>query len=196
MPKLIKDIEKKILNSAEKLFYEYEYAHISMRMIAKDSGIAVGTIYNYYNDKESLFLKLLTRNWTESYHRIVQVARDFNDPKVALKKFFDMLFVEIEKKKVLGREIMMTSNMSAQKNHTGEHFVSFNQMEKKLLESFLQAISPLLQQTDKTQESVSLFLDMVYGAFIMLMKRDYDLEKKSLMLTDLIITYAEFGKEI
>lgn len=59
MPKIIKDVEKTIRNCAIELFIEHSYADVDMRMISKKSGIAVGTLYNYYENKKQLYLSIL-----------------------------------------------------------------------------------------------------------------------------------------
>jgi AcrR family transcriptional regulator len=47
-----------ILQNAHRLFEQEDYAAITMARIAKESGVAKGTVFNYYPTKEELFLKL------------------------------------------------------------------------------------------------------------------------------------------
>lgn len=56
MPQILKEeIKKRILDSALESFVIHGYKDTSMKSIAKHSGIAVGNIYNYFKDKESLY---------------------------------------------------------------------------------------------------------------------------------------------
>jgi AcrR family transcriptional regulator len=54
----------KILESAEKLFAQNGFENASIRDIAKISGVADGTIYNYFENKEAIFHELV-RNLLE-----------------------------------------------------------------------------------------------------------------------------------
>jgi len=47
MPKKIKNAESKIMDTAEIIFRENGYVKSDMKEIAKHSGVAVGTLYNY-----------------------------------------------------------------------------------------------------------------------------------------------------
>ena len=48
MPKIIENLEEEIAKISLKLFKENPYQNVSMRKIASEVGIAVGTLYNYY----------------------------------------------------------------------------------------------------------------------------------------------------
>lgn len=65
MPKLIEDPTASILEVAKEILYDKDrgYAAINMRDIAKKCGIAIGTIYNYFPDKETLMTRLMMDYW-------------------------------------------------------------------------------------------------------------------------------------
>jgi len=63
MPKIIEDVENRILRSARKRLLGGDLSSFSARGIAEDCGIAVGTIYNYYRDKESLMGAVMAQDW-------------------------------------------------------------------------------------------------------------------------------------
>ncbi len=52
---LKEEIKNKILENALESFVENGYKKTSMKSIAQNSGIAVGNIYNYFKDKETLY---------------------------------------------------------------------------------------------------------------------------------------------
>ena len=56
MPKKIPDVKKKILQSAERLFNSYSYEDVDMRLIAKEAGVSVGTVYYHFSDKSGIFM--------------------------------------------------------------------------------------------------------------------------------------------
>ena len=63
MPKIIEDVENRILRSARQRLLGGDLSSFSARGIADDCGIAVGTIYNYYRDKESLMGAIMAQDW-------------------------------------------------------------------------------------------------------------------------------------
>ncbi len=56
VPKVIKNLKEKITRSAFQLFADKDYNDVNMKDEADDAGIAVGTLYNYYSNKQELFL--------------------------------------------------------------------------------------------------------------------------------------------
>jgi len=53
MPKILENVEEKIIEEAEGILLNEGYSALSLRKLAKKSHIAVGTIYNYFKDKNS-----------------------------------------------------------------------------------------------------------------------------------------------
>ena len=59
VPKIINNLRGKISRAAYQLFSKKGYSAVSMKIVAEETGIAVGTLYNYYTNKEELFLSLI-----------------------------------------------------------------------------------------------------------------------------------------
>ena len=54
-----------VRQSAERLFAQHGYAAVSMRQLASDVGVQVGTIYNYTKDKQALLFAIMSEHMTE-----------------------------------------------------------------------------------------------------------------------------------
>ena len=63
MPKIIDNLEENILSAARRLVAEHGYAAVTMRAVAKECGIAVGTFYNYYPSKDAMLAACLLHDW-------------------------------------------------------------------------------------------------------------------------------------
>ena len=63
MPKIIEGAREKILINAKKRLFENGYQHLSLREVAKESGIATGTIYNYFANKDYLIANIMLEDW-------------------------------------------------------------------------------------------------------------------------------------
>ena len=66
MPKIIKNPEDRILQAARKRLLDKDLSSFSLRDVAADCGIAVGTIYNYFKDKESLMAAVMIQDWVNA----------------------------------------------------------------------------------------------------------------------------------
>ncbi|MFA6450807.1 MAG: helix-turn-helix domain-containing protein [bacterium] len=94
------DRKKQILDAAVKAFAEHGYERASIAIICKEAGIARPTLYQYFNDKRSLFRELLEGyllGMNEKIHAR-QAAKD--DGKVLSKReilnsLHNVLFEEI-----------------------------------------------------------------------------------------------------
>lgn len=63
MPKIIEGAREKILENARRRLFENGYQHLSLREVAKESGIATGTIYNYFANKDYLIANIMLGDW-------------------------------------------------------------------------------------------------------------------------------------
>ncbi len=115
MPKIIPDTEGKILRAAEELFSKSRYRDIEMKEIAKQAGIAVGTLYNYFPNKKGLFYKIFEESWDSTYSRLKEVVHAKMDPLEKIRKYMTIAYDEIEKKGRLGIEIVQSSQITPDK---------------------------------------------------------------------------------
>ena len=58
-----------ILGVCRRLAAEKGLAAINMRSVAQECGVALGTLYNYYTDKDALLLAVVEDIWKEIFHR-------------------------------------------------------------------------------------------------------------------------------
>lgn len=63
MPKIIEQPRERILAAARKTLFEQGYAGLSLRGVAAQCSIAVGTIYNYFADKDTLIASVMMEDW-------------------------------------------------------------------------------------------------------------------------------------
>lgn len=61
----------KIAQAALHLFEENSYNQISMNQITKDAGISKGTLFNYYKNKEDLFMSLLLIGYQNYFSTLI-----------------------------------------------------------------------------------------------------------------------------
>lgn len=66
MPKIIENIQNNILETGKNQLLSEGYDKVTVRSIAKECGIAVGTIYNYFPSKEMLVAHIMLGDWQQS----------------------------------------------------------------------------------------------------------------------------------
>ncbi|GEM_PF-4280622 len=98
MPKIIRDLDDKIIASCKNLFFIHSYDSVEMKMIAKDCGIAVGTLYNYYDSKWDVFSKVLSLFWDNILRELDELYNRDNDDSQRFYNAVGLLGKELENK--------------------------------------------------------------------------------------------------
>ena len=66
MPKIIDGVRENLLTAARIQLIDGGYTALSLRALARDCKIAVGTIYNYFDSKESLVAHVIAADWQDT----------------------------------------------------------------------------------------------------------------------------------
>jgi AcrR family transcriptional regulator len=105
VPRIIENLEQRVLEIAEKLFMERGYDGVNMRMIAKEAGIAVGTLYNYYSNKKDLLIKVFEKSWEGTFRKLDEIVCSPRPPREKISYFILKLYEEMIDRKGLGFEL-------------------------------------------------------------------------------------------
>jgi AcrR family transcriptional regulator len=70
------DKQTRIIETAMKLFSQKGYHSTSIQEIAENSGIAKGSIYNYFSSKEDLFMSIFKHYHERLFNRVSQIEKD------------------------------------------------------------------------------------------------------------------------
>jgi len=76
------ELNNRILEEAEKEFFEKGYEHASVRQIAKRAGTTISNLYNYYESKEALF-EALVKDECEGFQYFIQHHDTMDKPDEA-----------------------------------------------------------------------------------------------------------------
>lgn len=110
MPKIIEDIETKILNAAYELFNEGGWESIDMRKIAQKAGVGVGTLYNYYKNKNQLFIKVLKLSWQDTVYKLEKAMKMPNETLEKVNLFIKILHEDLNTRKGIDCELRKTTS--------------------------------------------------------------------------------------
>lgn len=106
MPRIIEGVRDRILDSAQVIFEKDGFAQADMRSIAEAAGIAVGTLYNYYSNKNELFSMVLYRMWQRTVERVDAAANEKGDPWIRLRRLETALIESMDQSRCLGLRII------------------------------------------------------------------------------------------
>jgi AcrR family transcriptional regulator len=104
----VKEVKDEILSQAQRIIALHGLEGLSMRKLAKELGLTSTTIYNYYHNKDELFLMILTKGFediydtclavyqtrAEPYERIYAMAQAYIDFGIQNPSLYSLMFIE------------------------------------------------------------------------------------------------------
>ena len=91
MPKIIENLEARLIEEARKQIQESGYGTVTIRSVAKACGVGVGTVYNYFSAKEELIAACLLEDWNQCVTDINAVSADSDAPHPVARCIYDQL---------------------------------------------------------------------------------------------------------
>jgi len=153
MPKIIKDVDKILQNCAMNLFITYGYLNVDMKMISEKSGIAVGTLYHYYENKQQLYLSVLSESWAETFDKLNEISISDCTTDEKLHKLIFTLYYDIKERNGLGKVLLDNSVEELKANRC------FSELKEKLFASVCEIISNLdMEIIESLPENITMRL--------------------------------------
>ena len=91
MPKIIENLESRLIEEAKKQIEEAGYGAMTIRSVAKACGVGVGTVYNYFSSKEDLVAIHLLEDWKQCITAINAVSTYSDVPRPVALCIYDQL---------------------------------------------------------------------------------------------------------
>lgn len=104
MPKIIENLEKKLIEEAKKQIAESGYSAMTVRSVAKQCGVGVGTVYNYFPSKEAMLATYMLADWKECIAAITAVSTYSDNPKPVVLCIFDQLLLFADRHQAIFRD--------------------------------------------------------------------------------------------
>jgi TetR/AcrR family transcriptional regulator len=76
-----------ILQTARELFSDHGFHNVSMHLIAEESGFSIGTLYNFFKDKEDLYSMLVRDNYQAFHQELLQTLEGPGDEVERLRAY-------------------------------------------------------------------------------------------------------------
>lgn len=104
MPKIIENLESKLIEEAKKQLEQFGYGSLTMRSVAKACGVGVGTVYNYFSSKDDLLATYLLSDWKNCIAAIEEVSRCADSPAPVIRCMFDQLLSYAQRHQAIFRD--------------------------------------------------------------------------------------------
>ena len=91
MPKLLENIREDILQAAKKELLAKGYEKCSLRSVARQCKIAVGTIYNYFPSKLELVAVIMLEDWNHKLRKMVHDCGNANSAEGGFSSIYTSL---------------------------------------------------------------------------------------------------------
>jgi AcrR family transcriptional regulator len=121
LSRIIDNPRKLILEKAERLLVTEGYSRVSIRRVAKNCNIAVGTIYNYFPSKKALIIEMMVNFWTDFFSKTEAVVHADKDFYSKLKIIMDELSYILRRFKEVWLKDELYSTPNYIKSGTQQH---------------------------------------------------------------------------
>lgn len=128
MPKIINNLEERIISETEQLLAKGNKAVLDMRSIAESCGVAVGTVYNYFPSKGALFSRIFKKQWEKTFEKLRSITDSTNGRKEKMERLIETLYTDIE-----SRHAFMRANVELMRDLHNEVIEDFQTHDKALL---------------------------------------------------------------
>lgn len=151
------DKKELILEAAQELMCKMSGKDISVNLIAKQAGIAKGSVYYYFESKDEIIDAVVEKCYKNAIH---EFFREFNSEKSALQKI-NLLFNSIIKSEFSNKEKNLIVNL-----HLSDDLVLHHKMKMIAVQEISPVLTALLRQgcaegsiqTDYPKESAEMIV--------------------------------------
>lgn len=92
MKELDRGYKEIILSKAKEIAETQGISKINIRSVARDSGVSIGTVYNYFPSKGDLLVAVIEDFWEEGFSNIDWKSFEHNDFYTNLEKIYHILY--------------------------------------------------------------------------------------------------------
>jgi AcrR family transcriptional regulator len=187
---MVRDVKSTlILNAAHKVFAQKGFHETRLEDIAAEAGFSKASLYNYFTDKEEIFLSLAVKDFEELLEQVHKGVLESNTLESSLEFVFEMVFSYFSERFSFFWAInnyQIICNLGAQRlqGHHDELLDRFSGYYNDLLDTF----SKVIKNAQDQKQIESLTDPMLLSRFVAALVRGIVMEWKINGKTDNIKT--------
>ena len=129
-PEQIEIIKKKILDIALVILSEQGFSSLSMRKIAQGTKMTAANIYNYFSNKDEIYLAIQTRGFSLLYKQFCKIQKATIEPSARMRQMMQA-YVEFGLAHPDQYEVMFSQNTPKYSDYLGTELESSATIEKQ-----------------------------------------------------------------
>ncbi len=153
--------KNEILDITSKIIEEEGIQNCTLRKIATNAKIALGTLYNYFPSQEALFTELFNYSWGYTINKLQSIDQEALTPTEALHVFYQLLKSDVQNRGGLGR-MLLTGSTNAAVHIESDNFV-LNQIPRQLI--------VIMRRSEKlANKSEELLYNLAYSTVVLFLR--------------------------
>ena len=112
MPKIIENLETRLMAEARQQIERSGYAAMTIRSVAQACGVGVGTVYNYFPSKDALLAAYLLSDWKECITAITQTGELSDTPAPVVRCIYEQLLRYARRHQAIFRDEAAAANFA------------------------------------------------------------------------------------
>ncbi len=117
MPKIIENLENRLIEEAKKQIEEVGYGAMTIRSVAKGCGVGVGTVYNYFPSKDAMLATYMLQDWKICIAAIEAVSTYSEAPANVTRCMHDQLCQYARRHQAIFRDEAATASFAGSFSH-------------------------------------------------------------------------------
>src|SRR5574344_1224242 len=89
MPKVIENLQETLISKAKSILLTKGYDALTIRGVAKECGIAIGTVYNYFTSKDEMTAYVMLEDWQDMLNSANEKIKKSNSAEKALTLLYE-----------------------------------------------------------------------------------------------------------
>ena len=159
-----KETRKEIINSAQEIFSEKKYEKATISEIASRSGVAEGTIYNYFSSKGEILLTIFSQVFFQESYQFKEIQEQ-SDVENEIMNFLDFYLNSL---KTLDKALLREAfSLQLKYKHQGKQvFKTFDEMDQKIMGEISVFLNRLQEKNILARDiDIEKFVEVCYAVF-------------------------------
>ncbi|MBU3914210.1 TetR/AcrR family transcriptional regulator [bacterium] len=160
MPKLprsqkdTESIKTRILEAALEIIYKEGFKYLSMRKLADKTSMTAANLYNFFSNKDEIYLAIQTHGFIELYEKYTAINQEFSFPAEKLREFMKAyLRFGFENSDLY--EIMFTRNTPKYADYVGTELENVAFIEKEAAMKSADIATAIIAEIQQQNSSIS-----------------------------------------